>query len=182
MKSGSALVLVLAAWLAGCAAAPAATKQTGAPTSVVSTGSGTVVQLEDDAELEAPLRHAPERVWALLPTIFHELGLGGAVLDAGRRIYGNDKVSANRIAGQSAQTLVRCANEASGMGSTMRYRIQMAIRTAVTDGPDGSSKLNTSITAQASPIDGSSASKLDCVSNGKLEREIRRAVIAKLGM
>ncbi|HEX6066398.1 MAG TPA: hypothetical protein VFZ04_19330, partial [Longimicrobiales bacterium] len=82
---------------------------------------------------------------------------------------------------QNAQTFVRCANEASGMGSTMRYRIQMAIRTAVTDGPDGSSKLNTSITAQASPIDGSSSSRLDCVSNGKLEREVRRAVIAKLG-
>ena len=181
MKRSSVLVLVVASWMAGCAATPAVTQQTGAPTTVVSTGSGTVVQIEEDAELEAPLRHSPDRVWALIPTIFQEFGLGGAVLDASRRIYGNDKVSANRIAGQNAQTFVRCANEASGMGSTMRYRIQMAIRTAVTDGPDGSSKLNTSITAQASPIDGSSSSRLDCVSNGKLEREVRRAVIAKLG-
>jgi hypothetical protein len=178
-KSG--LLVMVATILAGCSARPSVTQQTGAPTSVVSTGSGTVVQIEDDGELEAPVRHAPDRVWALLPTVFQELGLGGSVLDQRRRIYGNDKVSTNRIAGQSAQTFVRCANEASGMGSTMRYRVQMAIRTAVTDGPEGSSKLNTSITAQASPIDGSSAAKLDCVSNGKLEREIRSAVIAKLG-
>ena len=181
MKSGSTLVLVVATAITGCAATPEVTQQTGAPTTVLSTGSGTVVQIEDDAELQAPLRHAPDRVWALIPMIFQEFGLGGAVLDASRRIYGNDKVTAGRIAGQSAQTFVRCANEASGMGSTMRYRIQLAIRTAVTNGPDGSSRLNTSITAQASPIDGSSASKLDCVSNGKLEREVRRAVIAKLG-
>lgn len=177
----SRLLVMLAIVLAGCSAKPSVTQQTGAPTTVVSTGSGTVVQIEDDGELEAPLRHSPERVWALIPTIFQELGLGGSVLNESRRLYGNDKVSANRIAGQNAQTYVRCANEASGMGSTMRYRVQMAIRTAVTDGPEGSSKLNTSITAQASPIDGSSASKLDCVSNGKLEREIRRAVNAKLG-
>jgi hypothetical protein len=177
----SSLLVMLATVLAGCSAKPSVTQHTGAPTSVVSTGSGTVVQIEDDAELEAPLRHSPQRVWAIIPTIFQELGLGGSVLNESRRLYGNDKVSTNRIAGQNAQTYVRCANEASGMGSTMRYRVQMAIRTAVTDGPEGSSKLNTSITAQASPIDGSSASKLDCVSNGKLEREIRRAVIAKLG-
>ena len=132
-------------------------------------------------ELAAPLRHAPERVWTVLPLVFAELGLAGEIIDSSRRVYGNDKVSTNRIAGQGAQTFVRCANEASGMGSTMRYRIQMAIRTAVTSGPDGSSKLNTSMTAQASPVDGSSAARLDCVSNGKLEREIRRAVIAKLG-
>ncbi len=167
--------------LAGCSAKPSVTQQTGAPTSVVTTGSGSIVQIEEDAELEAPVDHAPDRVWALIPTIFQQLGLGGGVLDETRRIYGNNRVSANRIAGQSPQAFVRCANEASGMGSTMRYRIQMAIRTAVTDGPDGGSKLNTSVTAQASPVDGSSASKLDCVSNGKLEREIRRAVIAKLG-
>ncbi|HEY0305652.1 MAG TPA: hypothetical protein VGC44_11770 [Longimicrobiales bacterium] len=178
-RYGSMLIIAYA--LAACSAKPSVTQQTGAPTTVVSTGSGTVVQIEDDMELETPLRHAPARVWAILPTVFQEFNLGAGVLDESRRIYGNDKVSANRIAGQSAQTLVRCANEASGMGSTMRYRVQIAIRTAVTDGPEGSSKLNTSIAAQATPIDGSSASKLDCVSNGKLEREIRRAVIAKLG-
>ena len=172
---------VLLATLAGCSAKPAVTQQTGAPTTVVSTGSGTVVQIEDDPEIESPLGHAPDRVWAILPTVFQELGLGGSVLDEARRIYGNDRVSANRLAGQSAQTFVRCANEASGMGSTMRYRVLMAIRTGVTSGPEGRSKLNTALTAQASPIDGSSASRLDCVSNGKLEREIRRAVIAKLG-
>ena len=175
------LVAMLAILAGGCTATPAVTQQTGAPTTVVSTGSGTVVQIEDDPELAMPLRHAPDRVWTILPTVFQEFGLGGGVLDETRRLYGNDRVSASRIAGQSAQTFVRCANEASGMGSTMRYRVQLAIRTAVTEGPEGSSKLNTAITAQASPVDGSSASKLDCVSNGKLEREIRRAVIAKLG-
>jgi hypothetical protein len=175
------LILISIIGVAGCSAKPSVTGQTGAPTTVVSTGSGTVVQMETDAELAAPLRHAPERVWTILPAVFQELGLGGGVLSESRRIYGNAKVSANRVAGQNLQTFVRCANEASGMGSTMRYRVQMGIRTAVVDGPGGSSTLNTSLTAQASPIDGSSASKLDCVSNGKLEREIRRAVIAKLG-
>ena len=175
------LLVSLLGCLGACSATPSVTKTAGAPTSVVSTGDGSVLQIEDDMEMESPLRHAPERVWVVLPQIFQELGLGGEVLDTNKRIYGNDKVSTNRIAGQNPQTFFRCANEASGMGSTMRYRVQFSIRTAVTPVPSGGSKLNTAINGTASPVDGSSASRLDCVSNGKLEREIRRSVIAKLG-
>lgn len=174
-------VALLPSVLAACSATPAVTTGTGAPTSVVRTGDSRVIQLEDDAELASPVRHSVAAVWTILPTVFQELGLSGHVLDESRRVYGNDKVSASRVAGQNAQTFFRCANEATGMGSTMRYRMQFAIRTAVTAAENGGSKLNTALTGQASPVDGSSAAKLDCVSNGKLERELRRAVIAKLG-
>jgi hypothetical protein len=171
---------LLALLFAACAATPAVNTNPGAPASVTPTGDGSVVRLEDDPELESPIRHEADRVWAILPQIFQELGLGGEVKDPQRRIYGNDRVSAQRVAGQNPQNFFRCANEASGMGSTMRYRIQFSIRSAVTGSQDGS-KLHTAIIGQASPVDGSSAAKLDCVSNGKLEREMRRAVIAKLG-
>jgi hypothetical protein len=177
-KSNVALLSLL---LAACSATPAVTTNPGAPSSVVTTSSGAVVQLEGDPELEAPLRHSADRVWATLPLVFQELGLGGQVMDDRRRVYGNDKVSVARVAGQNTQAFFRCANEASGMGSTMRYRLQFSIRSGVTAAADGTSKLNTAIAGQASPVDGSSAAKLDCVSNGKLERELRRAVTAKLG-
>jgi hypothetical protein len=167
--------------LAACASTPAVNTNPSAPSSVTPTGNGSVIRLEDDPELASPIRHEADKVWAILPQIFQELGMGGEVMDAQRRIYGNDRVSTHRLAGQNAQNFFRCANEASGMGSTMRYRIQFSIRSAVTGTPDGGSKLHTAIIGQASPIDGSSAAKLDCVSNGKLERELRRAVIAKLG-
>jgi hypothetical protein len=167
--------------LAACAATPAVNINPGAPSSVTATGDGSVVRLEDDPELESPIHHDADKVWTILPQIFQELGLGGQILDPQRRIYGNDRVSTHRVAGQNPQNFFRCANEASGMGSTMRYRIQFSIRSAVTGTPDGSSKLHTAIIGQASPVDGSSAAKLDCVSNGKLERELRRAVMAKLG-
>jgi hypothetical protein len=186
MRRGSSAArlgtLLLLPWAAACSATPAVTQQTTAPTTVMSTGSGDVVQLEGDAELASPLNYAAERVWTILPTVFDELNLGGGVLDNTRRIYGNDRLSVSRIAGQNPQTFVRCPNEATGMGSTMRYRVVLGIRTAVTPTTQGNSTLNTAITAQASPVDGSTAAKLDCVSNGKLEREIRRAVAAKLGM
>lgn len=171
----------LAVLLAACSAAPAVNTSPSAPSTVMATGDGSVVRLEDDPELESPIHHAPDRVWTILPVVFQELGLGGEILDERRRIYGNDKVSASRIAGQNPQSFFRCANEATGMGSTMRYRLQFSIRTAVTSGAEGGSKLNTAIIGQARPVDGSSASRLDCVSNGKLERELRRGVIAKLG-
>jgi hypothetical protein len=174
-------VALLSLLVAACSATPAVNTNPGAPSAVTSTGTGAMIQLEDDPELESPIGHASDRVWATLPLVFQELGLSGSVLDEHRRIYGNDKVSTNRVAGQNPQTFFRCANEATGMGSTMRYRLLFSIRTAVTSAPDGSSKLNTAITGQASSVDGSSAAKLDCVSNGKLERELRRAVIAKLG-
>ncbi|HEY0810119.1 MAG TPA: hypothetical protein VGD49_08145 [Longimicrobiales bacterium] len=170
------------AWLlTACSATPAVNTNPGAPSTVTSTSTASIVQLESDPELESPIRHAADRVWAVLPDVFRDLGLGGAVMSDRPRVFGNDRVSANRIAGQNPQMFFRCANEASGMGSTMRYRLQFSIRTAVTAAQDGTSKLNTAISGQASPVDGSSAAKLNCVSNGKLERELRRAVIAKLG-
>jgi hypothetical protein len=178
IKSNVAMLSLLGA---ACSATPAVNTNPGAPSSVTTTGTAAVVQLENDPELESPISHAADRVWAILPTVFQELGLGGAVMSERPRVYGNDKVSSNRIAGQNPQTFFRCANAASGMGSTMRYRFVFSIRTAVTAAQDGTTRLNTAMNGQASPVDGSSAAKLDCVSNGKLERELRRSVIAKLG-
>lgn len=163
-----------------CSSAPSGGGQAVQPAGVFDRGmTGAEVRLSETGSVsDATLRISPEAAWQVLPLAYDTLGLGGGVIDAQGRSFGNPSVTGRTLLGSRTDSFFRCANQGTAASSVNRFRIEFSIATTVTGTPDGQARLTTNIAAMGTPWEGTSSGRILCVSKGTLEGAIRDQVAA----
>lgn len=175
-------VLVTCAALAGCASARQAPPRPADVITTVTT-SGSTVQLSSQVRVEnTRVPRAAPRVWPVLPEVYEELGLPIETLQPDSLLLGNDRlVLMSRLAGEPISRFVRCGGTAGIVEIADRYRVEIALFSAVVVVDRTNTLLQTSMTASARDPFSNTAPR-QCISTGELERRIANAVHERLGV
>lgn len=152
------------------------------PPSVTNTGSSVEVRTSNpDRGFTMEIAVPPEQAWQALLETFNDFEFEPDGIDTRTRQIAVEGLSRSRIAGERAESLVRCGNSGAGPSAASRFRIRFSFVSRVL--PDeGSSIVHTRVQASATPIDGSSIGRVGCVSTGSLEERIHTGVSVKLGI
>lgn len=177
----SALMLTVLA--AACAPATSSPDQrpVGPNAAIIESSTSVMVRINnDESGMTRTLDAAPERVWAVLPAVYGELGIPVEVSDANARAFGNRRVTVQRIGGERTSSWVRCGNEGAGPSAMSGYRVQLSILTSLQPAGAGKTTLTTQIGGHGTTIEGTSTSRVLCATTGRLEQRIAQMIAARL--
>ncbi len=176
--------LLLAALLAG-ACAPAASGPATAPAGpepqITETSTGISFRLRnDDAGAAHHVGARADRVRAALPEVFRELGVPDAGMDREGLVFGHRRITTPRVGGERLSAWVRCGNQAgAGPSAATAYRTELSL--LVTIRPDGERTwVTTQVGGSATPVAGTGAEAVMCVSTGRLEKRVEELLAARL--
>jgi len=118
-------------------------------------------------------------LWKVLPATFEALDIPAGILDARNLVFGNDRITKTRVAGESTRGLFRCG-ASSGL-AVSQYRVEFGITVQPRAVPDGGVELFMQTAAFGRLVSASRSGTTHCVSNGTLEQKIREQVAVELG-
>lgn len=171
--------------LAACASASttvADERPSNLPPSVTRTSSGAEVRISNnDRGVIDDIPVNPAVVWDALLGVYDDFDLEPDNLDPNRRRIGISRLTKSTIAGEKSSDLARCGNQGAGPSAASRFRVTFVIQSAVVPNGRGAT-LQTLVQASATPVDGTSVSRVACVSTGALEKRLHEGVFTKLGI
>jgi hypothetical protein len=169
--------------LAACgpaASAPSSGPTGEVPTQIVTAGDAIHVATSTEVRVVSQQVDAPmDRVLAVLPAVYQELGLGNGV-DAARRTVSGGTNFNRRFQGQPATRFFDCGQGQFGSQIAASYTIRFTVSTAVNPGEGTGSRLDSMVEAHARSTDGANAVAAQCRSQGQLEALIATRVREKL--
>lgn len=174
---------LLALSACGPATAPAASGSNESTPQVIDTGDGIQVSTTAESRLLTHEVSAPvDRVWAVLPVVYQELGIGGTSEASIRTVTSSASSYTRRMFGEPATRFFDCGRGQFGTEIAATYTIHVSVRTTVQPGDSPSaSKLESRVQAYARNNDGANALASQCHSRGLLEGLIALRVLEKLG-
>lgn len=180
-----ALLGLAACALAACSSAGNPSPASGSaslPTQAIGTSDGITITTSTDVRVISSDIDAPvDRVWAVLPGVYEQLGLQGASSDPARRTVSTSTSFTRRFMGEQATRYVDCGTGSFGTPIAQQYTIRMTITTTVNPATDGSgSRLDNRVEARAFSTDGANAVAAQCRTQGRLEQMISTLVQGKL--
>jgi hypothetical protein len=163
-------------FLTACASASSPPAGAGTPGSITGSdvGGGTIRMGTDSRATSIFISATPEQVWAVLPSIYQELGIQTEMRDDALRTIGTRGFTGGRIGGKRTGDFVRCGNQGSGPSSGGMVRTRLTIVSRVTASGDGKSDLVTEVGGTATPVEGTSTGPTACASTGELEQRIKQ--------
>lgn len=181
-----ALLGLAACAFAACSSAgnpsPAGGGSTSLPTQAIGTSDGINISTSTDVRVISADIGAPvDRVLAVLPGVYEQLGLTGASADPARRTVSSATSFTRRFMGEQATRFVDCGTGSFGTPIAQQYTIRMTITTTVNPAADGSgSRLDNMVEARAFSTDGANAVAAQCRTQGRLEQMISTLVQGKI--
>jgi hypothetical protein len=178
-------VPVLLAALLAAACAPAgsgpATAPAGPEPQIIETSTGISFRLRnDDPGAAHHVGARADRVRTLLPEVLRELGVAAPGMDREGLVFGDRSITAPRLGGERLTHWVRCGNEGgAGPSAATSYRTQLSL--LVTIRPEGERTwVTTQVGGSATPVGGTGAEAVMCVSTGRLEKRVEELLAARL--
>jgi hypothetical protein len=170
--------------LAACAPA-AATSGSGSsaplPTQAIGTSEGIQISTSGEVRVIASELAAPvDRVFAVLPAVYQQLGIQAGT-DAARRTVSGATSFTRRFMGEPVTRFLDCGQGSFGTAIASQYTIHMTVSTTVNPGASEGSRLETQIQARAVSSDGANAVAAQCRTEGRLEQMISTLVQGRLG-
>ncbi|MEW5931871.1 MAG: hypothetical protein AB1941_30760 [Gemmatimonadota bacterium] len=174
------VVVATAALLAGCASSGNAPAETVRSTVSVSGTDGAATQTIESYMDVGGTTHrisaTPDKVWAVLPTVYQGLGITVGTSLPDYKTIGNSKLELNRtLGGQPLSTFLSCGDGPTGAPIANSYRVNMAVVTTVAPAAGGGSQLETRVNASATNRAVSGAA-VNCATTGRLEGMIAERV------
>jgi hypothetical protein len=148
------------------------------PTATAFSGRGNDFANQPSAVTDTVVGAPRAEVWAVMPSVFRTLGVGGYSLDPRAFVIGNDGWRATTIDGTRLSVFLQCG---SGIAGPNADRYEVTLRLAVqldAQGPEAT-LVRTVVDALARPRDSGGAS-LQCASQGTLERRVAGLIAAWL--
>lgn len=174
--------VLLLGWATACGhATPAGGPASEAPTIITGPRDAPTILLGREGATPTGILPAPiDRVWDALPVAYQTLDIPVQVREPGERALGTRRFTGRRLGGRATEDLVRCGNQGAGPSAVGRYRILLSIVTTLrAESPDRTA-LTTEVEGVAEPIEGTSRSRVRCVSTGEVEQWVYRLVEAQL--
>jgi hypothetical protein len=127
------------------------------------------------------IQAAPERVWAVMPSVYEALNIPVGTLDRTTRVIGNRRIESRsgRIAGERASSYLNCGNTAIGPSIADSYQVNLSVLTQIVPAPGGTTQVQTFMDASATRH-GVSGGPVRCASTGRLELQIAEAIQQQL--
>jgi hypothetical protein len=182
----NAVLLLAATALAACGSTTSSGPSTGAgpTTTSVSTGNNANVEFTlhpDNRPSSSTVQAPPERVWAVLPTVYEGLNIPVGTIDPNARLIGNRRVQvrSGRVATGRATTYLNCGNTGLGAPIADSYEVHMSVLTQLVPSDGGTTQVQTSVEGNATQR-GVSGAPVRCASSGRLEEQIAAAIRQQL--
>lgn len=190
-----ASILVVAA-LAACAPAaevsqpaprgtgPSTGATGGENTQVIASGESLSVSTATEFRLVSADIAAPvDRVWAVLPAVYQELGLQASADAPRRTVAARNAVINRRFQGRSATQFLDCGSGQFGAEIAAQNEIRMDLQSTVQPGSTAAtSRLETGLRASARASTGANALMAVCHTKQTLEALVAERVRQKLGI
>lgn len=129
------------------------------------------------ATIEAP----PARVLAVIESVYTELGIPSAAVDAAAGTITAPRFYKTRKLGTTNLSMYfNCGDSLNG-NIADNYRMYMTVLTVVRSDGKGGSELETAVTGEAADMGGASSGRIPCGTTGRLEGRIATGVSEKLG-
>lgn len=177
------LALMLAA---ACASGRAAVPPGGESQSTVrvvngaGVGTATLTTTSSYQALVDALPAPADRVWALMPAVYQEIGIDFTTVDQAERVIGNEALRLRqRIGREPLSRFVSCGSE-NGRENADSYEVTMRIRSQVVPADSASSRVVTAVSATARSRLFNSGD-VACASTQRLESRIAEAAREKAG-
>ncbi|HEX8392617.1 MAG TPA: hypothetical protein VF665_09705 [Longimicrobium sp.] len=156
----------------------------GENTQVVLSGESMTVSTASEFRLIAAEVAAPvDRVWAVLPAVYQELGLTASADAPRRTVAARNAVVNRRFQGRSASQFFDCGTGQFGAELAAQNEIRMDLQTTVQPGSTaGTSRLETGLRASARASTGANALMAVCHTRQTMEALVAERVRAKLGL
>jgi hypothetical protein len=135
---------------------------------------------EDVPPPSQPLEASIDRVWAALPAVYAQMGIKVTYRDSTAYALGNRRFTDRQAAGRAVADLVRCGHQGAGPSAVSGHRITLSIVTSLRAEARDRTTLVTAIRGTAEPVEGTSTSRVRCVSNGDLESRVYQLVAARI--
>jgi hypothetical protein len=146
----------------------------------MTTGDAINVSMSSEVRVVSQTVDAPvDRVWAVLPAVYAELGLEGGADGARRTMNGTGSIS-RRFQGQAAARFFDCGQGQFGTLLANTSTIRVSISTTVNPTDNGGSRVDSQVEARARSTDGANSLASQCRTEGLLESMIVERVRAKL--
>lgn len=146
-------------------------------------GAGSTVLVTSHRDLRGSnhrVRGMIDEVWRVLPSVYGELGIEVGTVDSGARTMGNARLVMSRsLAGQRLSRYLSCGSGMSGQPIADEYRVEASLLTILHPEEDGSTRVETRLTATAMSR-ASSGAPLACGSTGRLEARIAEMIALRL--
>jgi len=181
--SRSAFLSLLCLAFAACASGATAgsSPPAGPPARIVKTSTGTMVHLEPEATVSRRvLDFPPQRVWGAVEGAYEALGITAEVREEDSGTFGTRIYTQSRLGGSRTADLVRCGGQKVGPSATGGYRVRLSALSKVQPAPGGKTLLLIEVSGTGTSLGGTSTGPVQCVSTGKLERQIATLVAAQL--
>jgi len=173
------LALVTTATL-GCAGATGTTTGaiTGAIVPAVTVLPPEVTMRVVDLDVRLLVTGTPDQAWAVLPTVYQQLGIPAEVNDPRGRTMGVANWRVRRLIGKTRATQYVDCGSSGTLQNAETYQLTLSILSSVRPNPKGGAIVTTAISGTGrNPITSSNAD-VRCVSTGDLELKIRELVEA----
>jgi hypothetical protein len=175
------LVCALTLLLGGCAASTGTmTESMGIADASIRTGNQGSTTLQDVQITNRPglgtavIEATPDRVWAVLPAVYAELGIPLSQTDPSQKLLSAQNARISRIGGKRLSTFFRCGGTYGDNADSGNAYV--SARTQVLTGNDGKTLARTEVRAAAA-AEGTTMG--ECGSTGLLEKTIGDAISAK---
>jgi len=158
--------------LAACAAGSGGTGVQQETVRVVDAGGGVQMRTFHTAgwvtqDVAAPL----DAVWSALPAVHDSLGIPVTARDESSRTIGNDGLNVRRRLGRvGLQRYLDCGSTQGGPNAET-YEVHLSVRTQVLPAATGSSRVSSTVQAQARPVN-FAGDWIRCTSKNTLEKAI----------
>ncbi len=165
----------------GCASSPAPEPaDRGGPTRQVLRVGSAAVEMHTEAGVGQSVIMAPsDKVWQVLPSVFEQLEIPITRRDSRVPEIGNLGYWARRVEGRRMGNFVDCGTNLSGQLANL-YEIQLSIVTRLSDGPEGTTVVTTTVDAYGQPRT-TSGNQVHCQSRETLEKRVAELLGEKLG-
>jgi hypothetical protein len=140
-----------------------------------------VVRSSEAANAKTTIRVPPGQVLAVMKSVYEELGIPSATVDAA-----SGQVSAprfdkmRRLGTVNLSTYFNCGDSLNG-NIANTYRLYITVLSAVRSDGKGGAELETAVTGAAADVTGGTGGRIPCGSTGVLEQNIQDLVRQKVG-
>lgn len=177
----AAAVLVLA--INACASSgPKTDSGISRPTErIVASDRQGMIRTSETANARAAIAASPSRVTTVIKSVFDELGIPGATVDAASgRISAPTFTKTRKFGNENLSMYFNCGDSLNG-NIANTYRLYISVTSAVRPDGKGGTELETVVSGAAADMGGSSSGRIPCGSTGHLEELIENGVRQKAG-
>jgi len=151
------------------------------PERIVASDRQGMIRTTDAPNAKSTIEAPPARVLAVIKSVYDELGIPSAEVDAASGKIATPTFNTTRKLGAAnLSTYFNCGDSLNG-NIANTYRMYVSVASIARSDGKGGTQLETAVSGAAADMAGASSGRIPCGTTGQLEERIQRGVSQKVG-